>query len=124
MEIRNNFSTIDQIRSQYLKGQNTTTETKTQPEESFAKIFEERLKFSRHADERLATRGINLTGKQMERLNQGMRLASEKGIEESLVIMDDLTFIVNVKNKTVITAMDSSNSGEMVFTNIDGAVIV
>jgi alanyl-tRNA synthetase len=80
MEIRNNISSIDQIRSQYLKGQNTTTETKTQPEESFAKIFEERLKFSRHADERLATRGINLTGKQMERLNQGMRLASEKGI--------------------------------------------
>ena len=40
------------------------------------------------------------------------------------MIMDDLAFIVNVPNSTVITAMDSTNSNEQVFTNIDGAVIV
>jgi hypothetical protein len=36
-------------------------------------------------------------------------------------MVDDLAFIVNVKNKTVVTAV---NDGEdRVFTNIDGAVI-
>ena len=32
--------------------------------------------------------------------------------------------VVNVKNNTVITAIDSKSSNENVFTNIDGAVIV
>ena len=48
-------------------------------------------------------------------------MAREKGIGESLVLVDDLAFIVNVKNNTVITAMDDSSEG--IFTNIDGAVI-
>lgn len=79
------------------------------------------LKFSRHANERLATRNINLSEDQMERLESGTTKAREKGIQESLVMVDNLAFIVNVKNNTVITAVgDSSDS---VFTNIDGAVI-
>lgn len=40
------------------------------------------------------------------------------------MIMDDLAFIVNVKNNTVITAIDQKSSSGNVFTNIDGAVIV
>ena len=50
--------------------------------------------------------------------------ASEKGIKESLVIVDSLAFIVNVPNQTVVTAMDQTESDENVFTNIDGAVII
>ena len=60
----------------------------------------------------------------MDRLKNGLEKANTKGIKESLMIMDDLAFIVNVPNSTVITAMDSTNSNEQVFTNIDGAVIV
>ena len=40
------------------------------------------------------------------------------------MLVDDLAFIVNVKNNTVITAMDQAETGESVFTNIDGAVII
>ncbi len=79
------------------------------------------LKFSKHANERLATRNINLSSEQMERLETGTTKAREKGIQESLVMVDDLAFIVNVKNNTVITAMDDSSNS--IFTNIDGAVI-
>ena len=43
---------------------------------------------------------------------------------DSLVIVDDLAFIVNVPNKTVVTAMDSRETEENVFTNINGAVIM
>ena len=80
------------------------------------------LKFSKHANERLASRNIDLTDNQLERLENGARKASEKGMNESLVMVDNLAFIVNVKNNTVITAV---NEGEdRVFTNIDGAVIM
>lgn len=79
------------------------------------------LKFSKHANQRLATRNINLSAEQMERLETGTTKAREKGIQESLVMVDNLAFIVNVKNNTVITAMDDSS--DSIFTNIDGAVI-
>ena len=50
-------------------------------------------------------------------------MASEKGIKDSLVLVDSLAFIVNVPNQTVITAMDSTQATENIYTNIDGAVI-
>ena len=59
----------------------------------------------------------------MDRLSSGMKKAGEKGINESLVLVDELAFIVNIKNSTVITAIDKGSSEENVFTNIDGAVI-
>ena len=59
----------------------------------------------------------------VERLEDGMHRAGEKGIKDSLVIMDQLAFIVNVPSNTVITAMDKNSSDDNVFTNIDGAVI-
>ena len=60
----------------------------------------------------------------MERLNLGAAKAEAKGINESLVIVDSLAFIVNVPNQTVITAMSQAETDENVFTNIDGAVII
>ena len=59
----------------------------------------------------------------MKRLSAGMQAAGQKGINESLVMVDQLAFIVNVKNQTVITALDKDDSNGNVFTNIDGAVI-
>ncbi len=86
---------------------------------------EEPVKFSRHAVNRLSDRGIDLSQEQMQRLNQGKIQAGEKGIQESLILMDQLAFIVNVPNNTVVTAMDQTDSTKSnVFTNIDGAVIV
>jgi hypothetical protein len=37
--------------------------------------------------------------------------------------MDDMAFIVNVKNRMVVTAMDASKRGEGVFTKIDSVVL-
>ena len=81
------------------------------------------LKFSKHAVGRLIDRNIELSETQMERLQEGARNAGQKGIKDSLVIVDELAFIVNVPNNTVITAMDQTESRGNIFTNIDGAVI-
>lgn len=124
MDIRNNFTSIEQIQNQYLTKKTVSNITDVNKKEKFSDVFETKLRFSKHADERLNTRNISLTEEQIERLNDGMKKAGEKGINESLVLMDNLAFIVNVKNNTVITAMDSSNTEERIFTKIDGAVIV
>jgi flagellar operon protein len=79
------------------------------------------LKFSKHASERLIDRDIDMTDEQLERLELGTKKAGLKGINESLVMVDNMAFIVNVKNNTVITAVTGDE--EMVFSNIDGAVI-
>ena len=81
------------------------------------------LKFSKHAASRLIDRNIELSEKQMERLQEGARNAGQKGIKDSLVIVDELAFIVNVPNQTVVTALDQTEARGNIFTNIDGAVI-
>ena len=82
------------------------------------------LRFSKHAGERLRQRNITLSDEQIKRLQDGAKKAEQKGIRESLVIMDSLSFIVNIKSNTVITAMEQSSDADNVYTNIDGAVII
>jgi flagellar operon protein len=57
----------------------------------------------------------------MARLSDAVKRAEEKGVRNTLVLMDRNAFIVNVPTGTVITAM--SGGTENVFTQIDGAVI-
>ncbi|MBR5896650.1 MAG: flagellar protein, partial [Lachnospiraceae bacterium] len=73
---------------------------------------------------RLIDRNISLSDEQRQRLTDATAKAGEKGIKESLVLMDSLAFVVNVPNNTVITALDKSETDLNVFTNIDGAVII
>ena len=49
--------------------------------------------------------------------------AAAKGARESLVLVDDTAFVVSVRNRTVITAVDRARMRDQVFTNIDSAVI-
>lgn len=80
------------------------------------------VKFSKHAEMRLQTRNINLSQQQKEKLEQAVNKADAKGVRDSLVVLDNLAFVVNVKSRTVVTAVQSSEMKENVFTNIDGAV--
>ncbi len=82
------------------------------------------LRFTKHADARLVQRDIRLTDEQMMRLEEGTKKASDKGIKESLVLVDDLAFIVNTDKKMVITAIDQNSSEDNIYTNIDGAVVI
>jgi flagellar operon protein len=81
------------------------------------------LKFSKHALERISSRGMSLDRASMERLNNAVEVAGSKGANESLVLMDELALIVSVKNKTVITAMPSTETRGNVFTAIDSAIV-
>ncbi|ABN51711.1 MAG TPA: flagellar biosynthesis protein [Hungateiclostridium thermocellum] len=88
-----------------------------------SKVNENRgLKFSKHAEMRLQLRNIKLTDEQKEKISKAVQKAEEKGVKDSLVLIDDIAFVVNVRNRTVITAVNSNELKENVFTNIDGAV--
>ena len=130
-KITNQFASIEQVTDRYLNRKSTETAAQ-ENSVSFEDILRQKqttaesqeLRFSKHAQGRLNDRHINLSDEQKERLESGVLKASEKGIRESLVILDSLAFIVNVPSKTVVTAMDQSESESNIFTNIDGAVIV
>mgnify|MGYP003435094549 FL=1 len=127
-----NFLTALQLQEQYRNSRTQVNgqENANQEGLSFRDILKtkesekETLKFSKHASIRLEQRGIRLTDTQMERLSDGTRQAERKGIRDSLVIVDELAFIVNIPKNTVITALDSTETNSNVFTNIDGAVIM
>ena len=80
------------------------------------------IKFSSHAEKRLASRDIELTPDIMQRLKTAVSKAKDKGSNETLMIFENFSLIVSVKNNTVITAVDKSGMKENVFTNIDSAV--
>ena len=82
------------------------------------------LNFSKHAAQRISERGVQLSEGHMERLKNALQLAEKKGVDDTLVLMDQMAFIVNVPNSTVITAITQESLMENVFSNIDGAVIV
>ena len=82
------------------------------------------VKFSAHAVDRLASRNITLTEKDMTDLTQAVDKVAEKGSKESLLMMRNLAFVVSVENRTVITAMDQMAGQERIFTNIDSAMII
>ncbi|MCL2223877.1 MAG: flagellar protein [Defluviitaleaceae bacterium] len=82
------------------------------------------VQFSKHAALRLNDRNINLTGEQINRVADGIGKANEKGIRDSLVLVDNVALVVNVKSRTVITAVPQTQAQDNIFSNIDGAVIV
>ncbi|MDD6481917.1 MAG: flagellar protein [Lachnospiraceae bacterium] len=124
--ISNKFSSIEQVTNQYLSQNNVENTGKTSAVsfEEVLKKQQDKVKFSKHAMQRMESRNINLSDEQSTRLENGVKEADSKGINESLVLVDSLAFIVNVPNKTVITAMDQTETQTNIFTNIDGAVIM
>lgn len=82
------------------------------------------LRFSKHATERLEQRQILLTPADVTRLSQAVDSAASKGSRDSLILLNRTAFVVNVPNRTVVTAVDEDHMRENVFTNIDSAVIL
>lgn len=126
MNITGNISASIEQMSARINGKaavnKTADEAGCRADKSFGEYMDSAsVRFSKHANERLNTRNINLDNTQMARLEKGMSRAKEKGMKDPLVMVDNIAFIVNIKSNTVVTAVNDVN--EAVFTNIDGAVI-
>ena len=82
---------------------------------------EKPINFSAHARKRISDRNINVD---LTRLENGIKQVAKKGANNSLVMIDNNAYIVNVKNKTIVTAVDQQSLKNNVFTNIDSVAIV
>lgn len=96
---------------------------------NFADALQEELgknsvQFSKHATQRMETRGVEMTPGLLNSLNQAVDKARAKGAKDVAVIGVDNAFIVNVPNNTVITTMTQLEMRENIFTNIDSAVLI
>jgi len=128
-QLQNRGLSIEQMTNLYPEStvRKRTERVSEQSAPSFQQILEakkqegEAVRFSKHANERLLSRNIQLSQEQRNRLTSGVDKASQKGIKDSLVLVDNMAFIVNVTNRTVITAVGEGD--DQVFTNIDGAII-
>lgn len=80
--------------------------------------------FSKHASERLYSRGIELGSEQLEQIATAVDKAQTKGSRETLVLTDEAALVVSVKNRTVITVFDRGHLRNGVVTSIDSAVII
>jgi len=118
--IRVPFIPIEQVGNQASINQHS-------PSSSFDSVFQqelEKIKFSNHALKRLENRNIQLGEADINKIQSAVDRAELKGSKDSLVMMEDTAYIVNIPNRTVVTAMALGSSNENIFTNIDSVVFV
>lgn len=98
--------------------------------QDFSQILKDKINsisnvnFSKHAVNRVLERNIDISEDNLSRLNEGVKLAEEKGLNEPLILIDEAAYIVNIRNNTVITTVGNDDLKGNVFTNIDGTVII
>lgn len=114
----------NQLPTAKVNNANTTTcvDFKTLLEQQLEQ--KEQVTFSKHAQQRVAHRGIDVSETTIERLNDAVDQAKQKGVKDALVLGGDSMFIVNTESRTVITALKSYEMQNNVITNIDGTVFM
>lgn len=118
---------VGQLYTSTVKSPSTRDTHKSISEEtvSFNKLLDsECIKLSYHASKRLEQRGIELGKNHLEKIAEAVDKAAAKGSKETLVLMEETAFIVNVKNRTIVTAVNGPSLTAGVFTQIDSAVII
>jgi len=84
----------------------------------------DQLSFSKHAKKRIDSRSIPVSKVELDKLSTGVEKARNKGARDSLVMVNNVAYIVSVENNTVVTAVDEDSMDDNVFTNIDSAVFM
>lgn len=82
------------------------------------------VRFSRHAADRIARRGIQITPAELNRLDSAISQIEARGGKESIVVSGSLVYVVNVPSRTVVTALSGPGEQGNVFTNIDSAAVL
>ncbi|NEW05550.1 flagellar biosynthesis protein [Paenibacillus sp. SYP-B3998] len=92
---------------------------------SFQKLLQEQyVRISHHAEVRLKERGIQLQPEQLDKLSTAIDKVAAKGAKDALMLLNGNALIVNVPNRTVVTALDGNSMNEHVFTQIDSAIFI
>lgn len=82
------------------------------------------LTISKHAGNRMDQRKIEIEPHVWDVIKEKVNEAKQKGVNDSLVLLNNAALIVSAKNNTVVTVMDRQEAGEQIFTNIDGTIVL
>lgn len=85
---------------------------------------ESSFRLSAHALQRLEERKISLTHQERIDLGQAISRLHDKGARNALVVRSDAAFVVNVPNRTLVTAISQQELQQRVFTQIDSTVLI
>lgn len=80
--------------------------------------------FSRHAEARMASRGITLDDQDVTDLSCAIDALARRGAKESLLLLENHAFIVGIPERKIITAMTRREAVGTIFTQIDSTVVV
>jgi flagellar operon protein len=92
--------------------------------QSAVKQKNDELIISKHAQQRLEQRGIQIKESKWREISEKILEAKQMGVKDSLVLLDDAALIISAKNQTVITAMDRKEAATQIFTNINGTILM
>ena len=115
---------IHQVSSQQILNLNKIKQNKPINKDFKTLLEEQELKISKHASERLKERNITIDKTQWQTINEKVKEAKQKGVTNSLVVLNDATLVVSAKNNTVVTAMNVEEARERIFTNINGTILL
>jgi flagellar operon protein len=82
------------------------------------------VQFSKHAQARMSSRGIDLDNDDLEDLRDAVDKLASRGARESLVLLGDNAFIVGVPGRKVVTALTRHEAAGNVFTQIDSTIVI
>jgi len=111
------------------RGQAAPTK-KVAGDDSFQDMFSRELagnrgvEFSKHANQRMHSRGLELSEESLGKIANAIDKAETKGSKETLILTDEAAFVASVENRTIITVFDRDNLRDGIVTAIDSAVII
>jgi flagellar operon protein len=123
-------SYLQQIASREQAAHNT--QVSKQNAADFEKVLAEKLKadapygikVSQHAQRRIAERKLDLDAQEFFKLRNAFETLKNKGGKDSLVITPKAAYIVDVDQRSIVTAMDKNDMAENVFTKIDSTLFI
>ena len=120
------YHRIHQVPQHALQFPSTIQPKQKQPVTNFSDVLaaQNELKISKHASERIAERNIEITDKLWQTIGEKVQEARQKGISDSLVVLNNAALLVSAKNNTVVTAMNRGEATNRIFTNINGTILI
>lgn len=82
------------------------------------------VSLSAHAAERIGARGIDLSDALQTRMAEALDTLAAKGSRDAVLLSPDAAFVVNVPNRTVVTALAPDEMRDRAVTQIDSALVL
>ncbi len=94
------------------------------PSGAFRAALSDALTWSKHADRRVAERGVALKPEEATRVAGAVSDARQRGVRSLVVVLPDSVMLVAPATNTVVTAMPRGEAERRLFTNVDAVVLL